>query len=840
MKLAPESTNTILKSHSGVSNGSRGGEKKLPSYPLLLLFLISVVVFPLQAQAQSSLLIKRALYQLERNPEIYLSIPAHNYDKQLSQKVSLDYIHRNRAFLYVNRQALEEITSRGISFRIEQSPGSVNFNLNMKDVEELMQKDLSEEWNYYPTYEAYVAMMYKFESDYPDRVKIHKIGTTVMGRDLLFAQIKGSVDQPPGVPQFMYTSTMHGDEVTGFVLSLRLIYHLISNYGQDDEITDLLNRVEIWICPNENPDGTYRTNNSTVSGATRSNANGKDLNRNYPGPHPSYQTPPEMPIQPETQSMIDFVSGKNFTMSANMHGGIEVLNFPWDAWLSSQNTHADHAWWRLVSRQYADTVHKYAAPGYMTARDNGITHGGDWYVIYGSRQDYMNYYQSCRELTLELSNLKIVNPSLLPDLWEYNYRSLIHYIRQATLGLQGVVKASATEEPLFALVELKGHDRDNSQVSTSLPHGNFSRPLYEGTYDVSFSSDGYSTVTMPGLKVENFSRINLTVMMADEAYPLYVYTGNEKGVITQGAGIYPLAYNVTLMAEPEKGYRFSQWVDSNGSILGSEQEMVFTMPSSALTIFAHFDLITTRHLVTFSAGRGNGQITASVDNVPFVSGSGILEQSDVVFVATPAEGYHVESWTMNGTLLENHNENKLIVKDIDADINVEVHFARTVYQLTLQVDDPVTGTVTVDPGQGPYFFNDRISLTAIPSAGSSFDSWTDQHQRILSSTENWTFYMPATDMDIKARFRLLVYAGSVSDPGGVKIYPNPAHSMLNVESDFRMKGLEVVDENGRVIHVITVDNQTHTSISLAQFVPGLYLLRIHGGGETVMRKFQVM
>jgi hypothetical protein len=839
MKLPPESTFPILSYPFGLTEGARGVNKRWTHYRLLLIILISVV-FPLQAVAQSSIHIKRALYQLERNPEIYLSIPAQSYDKELSQKVSLDYIRRNRAFLYVNRQALDELMARKISFRIEQSPGSVNFNLNMKDVEELMQKDLSEEWNFYPTYEAYVAMMYKFEEDYPERVKIHKIGTTVMGRDLLFAQISASVSQPAAVPQFMYTSTMHGDEVTGFVLSLRLIHHLVSNYGQDDGITQLLNQVEVWICPNENPDGTYRTNNSTVSGATRSNANGKDLNRNYPGPHPSYQTPPETPIQPETQAMMDFVSTKNFTMSANMHGGIEVVNYPWDAWISSQNTHADNTWWRLVSRQYADTVHKYATPEYMTARDNGVTHGGDWYVIYGSRQDYMNYYHSCRELTLELSNVKIVNPALLPDLWEYNFRSMIHYIRQATLGIQGVVKASDTQKPLFTLIELKDHDRDNSQVSTSLPLGNFSRPVYAGTYDVSFSSDGYTTVTMTGLTVENFSRINLTVMMGDDVYPLYVYTGTEKAGIAQGAGIYPAGYSVSLIAKPEKGFRFSHWVDNNGIILGEELQMVFTMPSSAFTLFAHFDLITTRHLVNFSTGLGNGQITASVDNVPFESGSGILEQSDVVFMAIPAEGYHVESWIINGILMENHKDNTLVVQEIEAEVTVEVHFAKTEYLLAVHVTDTLSGKVTVDPQQGPYFFNDQISLTAVPSSGYSFESWNDPNGNILSETENWIFFMPSMDQDIYANFRLIIIAGGETGQGGVKIYPNPAHNLLNIESDFQMKNIEILDENGRIIHVITVGNRTHTSISLAPYVPGLYLLRIYGGVDAVVRKFQVM
>jgi carboxypeptidase D len=32
-------------------------------------------------------------------------------------------------------------------------------------------------------------------------------------------------------PEFMYTSTMHGDETVGYVLMLRLIDYLLTNYG---------------------------------------------------------------------------------------------------------------------------------------------------------------------------------------------------------------------------------------------------------------------------------------------------------------------------------------------------------------------------------------------------------------------------------------------------------------------------------------------------------------------------------------------------------------------------------------------------------------------------------
>ena len=47
---------------------------------------------------------------------------------------------------------------------------------------------------------------------------------------------------------------MHGDELSGFVLSLRLIDYLLTNYGMNNRISNLINEIDIWINPLINPD----------------------------------------------------------------------------------------------------------------------------------------------------------------------------------------------------------------------------------------------------------------------------------------------------------------------------------------------------------------------------------------------------------------------------------------------------------------------------------------------------------------------------------------------------------------------------------------------------------
>jgi hypothetical protein len=49
----------------------------------------------------------------------------------------------------------------------------------------------------------------------------------------------------------------------------------------------------------------------------------------------------------------------------------------------------------------------------------------------------MNYFRDCLEVTVEISNIKLIPASQLPDYWEYNYRSFLNFMGQA-LELIGI------------------------------------------------------------------------------------------------------------------------------------------------------------------------------------------------------------------------------------------------------------------------------------------------------------------------------------------------------------------------------------------------------------------
>ena len=415
--------------------------------------------------------------------EVYFSFEYKNKTQlnNISDIVSLDHKTNNTtAFAYANKDEYTNFLKLEIEHTIIPKK-RLNYKNGSKN-----------NWDYYPTYEEYTEMMQAFADSFPSICKLHHLGTLNSGREILIVQISNNVGVKENEPSFLYTSSMHGDELAGYVLSLRLIDHILNGYGNNLRLTELVDNIDIWINPLANPDGAYSGGNQDVWSASRYNANWVDLNRNYPDPEDGAH-PDGNPYQTETTIFMGLADTVNFTISANMHGGVEVCNYPWDTW---SNLTADQNWWEYVSHEYADSCQANSGNGYFNYLNDGITNGWDWYEVDGGRQDYMNYFRYCKEFTLELSDDKTPNPNDLPTLWDANYPSLLNYMEQSLFGIRGIVTDSITGNPLKAKVEITNHDVDSSHVYSNLPIGNYHRYLYQGNYSLTFSKAGYHSKTI--------------------------------------------------------------------------------------------------------------------------------------------------------------------------------------------------------------------------------------------------------------------------------------------------------------------------------------------------------
>ncbi len=383
-------------------------------------------------------------------------------------------------------------------------------------------EDTSRSWNCYPTYQQYVAFLELIAHQYASICRLEVIGETtneVRPHRLLALRISDHPGIEEDEPEVFLTSTMHGDETTGFVLLLQLINDLVEGYTADAEMTRIINEIDLVINPLANPDGTYAFSDDTVAGAIRfyTAANGANAqvnpNRNFPDPQAG-QHPDGHPWWTETLAMMDFAELNNFVLSANFHGGAEVINYPWDTW---SRRHADDQWLYTISRNWADAAQQDSPGGYMTQLDNGVTNGYDWYPVFGGRQDYMTYFHGSRELTVEISNTKLVAADELEAHWTYNRRAIYGFVNEALRGIRGLI-TTPDGQPIAADIEIIGHDieADRSRIHNDPEVGDYHRLLLPGTYDLRFTAPGFETEDIGGIAVIDGEATRIDVVLQEK------------------------------------------------------------------------------------------------------------------------------------------------------------------------------------------------------------------------------------------------------------------------------------------------------------------------------------
>ncbi len=520
-------------------------------YILIILLILIYFSFPVFSQINDQK--AKAFYYIENRGEVYIRFIPPFFGKKTGflDHLSIDKITNDTIYAYANLNGFNLFLTFNIPFETLIPPSL--FNYKCMGIKEKNQQ----KWNFYPTYQEYINIMEAFTKKFPDICTLDTIGYSIKNRKILFLKISDHVHIRENEPEYMYTSTMHGDEASGYVILLRFIDYILNNYEKDLKITYLINHLQIWINPLANPDGTYFGGDSTVYGSKRFNHINIDLNRNFPDPEEG-KYPDGFARQPENMAMMDFMEKHRFVLSGNIFSGVELINYPWDTW---SRAHADDDWYSYIVHQYVDTAHKYSPDGYMQYQDQGLTQGIEWYRVKGGRQDYVNYFIQGREVDIEISEHKIPLPINLDKIWKYNYRSLINYMKQALYGIRGKVTDSLTGEPLMAKIFILDHDRDSSWVFSDGVTGMYQRLIYEGNYSIMATANGYYPKKIPNVNILNQDSLRLDIKLVKMQYfyedRLYL-------------GLYPNPFgkNTKLMLSlPEATHAYINLYDSYGRMV---------------------------------------------------------------------------------------------------------------------------------------------------------------------------------------------------------------------------------------------------------------------------------
>jgi len=333
----------------------------------------------------------------------------------------------------------------------------------------------------------------RLSKEHPDISRTYSIGASVRNVSLLVIEISNNPNAvEPLKPHFKYVGNIHGNEVVGRNVLLRLVELLLTSYGKNETLTKLVNDTRIHILCSMNPDGFARGN----SRYGRYNYNMVDLNRNFKDPYEKRKTP----VQPETRAIMNWLRDYPFVLSANLHGGALVANYPYDnvpankkrhGWMADYAPSPDDDIFVSLAKLYARThTRMWRQPQCKyNSFKNGVTNGADWYTISGGMQDYNYRYSNCFELTLELSCLKFPPPSQLQRYWDENRDALVVLMQRVHMGIKGIVMDSGGRGLGGAVVRVLGREK----VVYTWWNGAYWRLLEPGQYTIEVSSRGYVT-----------------------------------------------------------------------------------------------------------------------------------------------------------------------------------------------------------------------------------------------------------------------------------------------------------------------------------------------------------
>ncbi|CAK1604257.1 unnamed protein product [Parnassius mnemosyne] len=337
----------------------------------------------------------------------------------------------------------------------------------------------------------------------------------------------------PYKPEVKYIGNIHGNEVLGRELLLGLADYLCEQYlNNDPNIRALIHKTRIHLLPSMNPDGWQL---STSFGGQdyligRGNNHSVDLNRNFPDldaitfeyerlgiNHNNHLlkdvTRLAAPLEPETRAVMRWIMSIPFVLSAAMHGGDLVANYPYDesksgALASEYSASPDDDTFRELAMTYA-TAHADMAsasrPGchinshddtasYNFGKQGGVTNGAAWYSLKGGMQDFNYLATNAFEITLELGCKKYPLENELENEWHRNREALLAYLWKAHIGIKGIVSDDTgfLENAIISIVNITGpNPKPIRHDVTTGTYGDYYRLLTPGRYEVTASHVGH-------------------------------------------------------------------------------------------------------------------------------------------------------------------------------------------------------------------------------------------------------------------------------------------------------------------------------------------------------------
>lgn len=307
--------------------------------------------------------------------------------------------------------------------------------------------------------------------------------------------------------------------------------------------------------------------------------------------------------------------------------------------------------------------------------------------------------------------------------------------------------AKASIASLEKTTEVIAHIAEKPQVTVAAP--------VNGTVEVA-GTRGIQNVVLTGAEGEN-GHVNMNSTAAITATPNDGYFVQKIMVTADGA-------TQTFNYDNAQAYQ-------SGKV--AKDDIQITKDTLVQVIFAE------KPTVTFG-GDTHIHVTAQQDSKMLNTGDHVEKYSgDIVFAATPDEGYETDNWTVTGWTNVDGNDNTTYTQIGSIESNVEVHAtskALPQYDFTLSVDSlgdegyggMVSAEITrkgmraykqenLEAGTHYSFYRDSdITITAVPNAGYRVQDWTIDGKTTADTAVSKTLSNLQGETTVQVRFVKLV------------------------------------------------------------------------------------
>lgn len=124
-------------------------------------------------------------------------------------------------------------------------------------------------YDHYFKYDELKSHLTYFAEKYPEICQLESICTTLKNREVFAVTLsKGEASKKPA---FYMDGNTHAGEVTGSIAAMHTVDYLLTNYGTDAKVANLLEKFTVYVIPRISPDGAeaYLTSANTLRSVDR-------------------------------------------------------------------------------------------------------------------------------------------------------------------------------------------------------------------------------------------------------------------------------------------------------------------------------------------------------------------------------------------------------------------------------------------------------------------------------------------------------------------------------------------------------------------------------------------